>query len=209
MCSVLHCMLTSSVLCVFNTTCPRQPHHAHKGTLQLGPQAALSANPCCCVGVCLAGLTSRVPTAHSVLLSSVVGPLGLLSHQLTKVSRLVLGCSCQTLSCCDKQRTRAISTGRAQSNTSAVVSLVRGRLSSCTSRLDRVARAPAGCAAPAVRSAFIFVTTDDMVARRRCLLLQWAYALVAAATGRDLRPAAKPKLEKSGQGTITIMPYDK
>jgi hypothetical protein len=36
--------------------------------------------------VLCAGLNSRVPTAHSVLLSSVVGPLGLLSHELTKVS---------------------------------------------------------------------------------------------------------------------------
>jgi hypothetical protein len=33
-----------------------------------------------------AGLVSRVPTAHSILLSAVVGPLGLLCHQLTKVS---------------------------------------------------------------------------------------------------------------------------
>lgn len=40
------------------------------------------AVPCC---VC-AGVNSRVPTMHSVLLAAVVGPLGLLSHQLTKVS---------------------------------------------------------------------------------------------------------------------------
>jgi hypothetical protein len=39
--------------------------------------------------------------------------------------------------------------------------------------------------------------------------LQLVYNVLAAVTGRDLRPAAKPKLEKSGQGTITIMPYDK
>eukprot|EP00775_Hariotina_reticulata_P012272 gene12272-12409_t len=31
---------------------------------------------------------------------------------------------------------------------------------------------------------------------------------LSAAAGKDLRPAAKPILEKSGQGTITIMPYD-
>jgi hypothetical protein len=42
----------------------------------------------CLLYLC-AGLNSRVPTAHSVLLSSVVGPLGLLSHELTKVSHEV------------------------------------------------------------------------------------------------------------------------
>lgn len=67
------------------------------------------------------GARCRVPTIHSVLLSAVVGPLGLLSHQLTK----------------------------------------------------------------------------------------WVFDVLVAVTGRDLRPAAKPKLEKSGPGTITIMPYDK
>jgi hypothetical protein len=38
--------------------------------------------------------------------------------------------------------------------------------------------------------------------------LQWLYGGLSAAVGRDLRPVAKPVLEKSGQGTITIMPYD-
>jgi hypothetical protein len=42
-----------------------------------------------------------------------------------------------------------------------------------------------------------------------CCLLQWVFDVLVAVTGRDLRPAAKPKLEKSGPGTITIMPYDK
>lgn len=37
--------------------------------------------------------------------------------------------------------------------------------------------------------------------------LQWVFDVLVAVTGRDLRPAAKPKLEKSGPGTITIMPY--
>lgn len=37
--------------------------------------------------------------------------------------------------------------------------------------------------------------------------LQWVFDVLVAVSGRDLRPAAKPKLEKSGPGTITIMPY--
>eukprot|EP00878_Enallax_costatus_P003531 GHUV01003745.1.p1 GENE.GHUV01003745.1~~GHUV01003745.1.p1 ORF type:complete len:274 (+),score=56.20 GHUV01003745.1:251-1072(+) len=73
----------------------------------------------------LDGLTSRVPTFHSVVLSAVVGPLGLLSHQLTKA----------------------------------------------------------------------------------------IYSILQATTGRDLRPAAQPirirAQSPTGQGTITIMPYDK
>lgn len=68
----------------------------------------------------LDGLVLRVPTAHSILLSAVVGPLGLLCHQLTKGT----------------------------------------------------------------------------------------YSLLAALTGKDLRPAARPVAEKSGTGTITIMPYE-
>lgn len=37
----------------------------------------------------LPGLASRVPTVHSILLSAVMGPLGLLSHQITKVNTRV------------------------------------------------------------------------------------------------------------------------
>lgn len=43
----------------------------------------------------------------------------------------------------------------------------------------------------------------------QCCCAQAVYALLAAVTGRDLRPAAKPKVERIGPGTITIMPYDK
>lgn len=42
----------------------------------------------------------------------------------------------------------------------------------------------------------------------RCLPAQWVYSLLSAALGRDLRPAAKPVQERSGGGTLTIMPYD-
>jgi hypothetical protein len=41
------------------------------------------------------------------------------------------------------------------------------------------------------------------------LLPQGVFALLQLLTGRDLRPAARPVEERSGQGTITIMPYDK
>lgn len=49
------------------------------------------------------GVNARIPTTHSVLLSSVVGPLGLLSHQVTKVGAthwLIFGCSCIGLHSC-------------------------------------------------------------------------------------------------------------
>lgn len=45
---------------------------------------------CLCSCWPAAGLASRVPTIHSILLAAVVGPLGLLSHQLTKVRHLVM-----------------------------------------------------------------------------------------------------------------------
>lgn len=38
-----------------------------------------------------AGVVSRLPTSHSVLLAAVAGPLGLLSHLLTKVCVCVGG----------------------------------------------------------------------------------------------------------------------
>jgi hypothetical protein len=41
---------------------------------------------CLLLPAAASGLVSRVPTAHSILLSAVVGPLGLLCHQLTKVN---------------------------------------------------------------------------------------------------------------------------
>jgi hypothetical protein len=41
-----------------------------------------------------------------------------------------------------------------------------------------------------------------------CCCHQATYSLLASITGKDLRPAAKPVAEKSGQGTITIMPYE-
>lgn len=105
-----------------------------------------------------------MPTVHSVLLSAVVGPLGLLSHQLTKVRWQ-----------CLVEQLRLVPSAAEWH-----------LLCWCGSAHVRV---------------------------RLCLLLsavlQWVFDVLVAVTGRDLRPAAKPKLEKSGPGTITIMPYDK
>lgn len=137
----------------------------------------LTRPPCarvCVSALCwpAAGLAARVPTVHSILLSAVVGPLGLLSHQLTKVcgDELDAPAACRSLCAC-MPRTAA---------DPALPAIIPPLMS------------PAGAAAACCR----------------CLPAQWVYSLLSAALGRDLRPAAKPVQERSGAGTLTIMPYD-
>jgi hypothetical protein len=110
----------------------------------------------------LDGLAARVPAAHSVLLAAVVGPLGLLSHALTKV-------------CC------------------ALVLLCQPGL--------LPPHLPAHLPDAHARRV-------DAHTRMRPHTTQGVYAALGALLGRDVRPAARPVLERSQQGTITIMPYD-